>query len=162
MEGQVLFDIFDVSGGNQTCLTQPALALAVLALQQVSFALFPTEDFARTSDFETLSNGFSCLCFSRDSRHGTGKLGTPSPLARQKWQVFQGMRSLPSQGRKVDGLNARIFNHEGHEGHECGAARRVIGYSLLEKCQNKWFCPNSCKFVSFVVFKNLQPITFNE
>ena len=90
MEGQVLFDIFDVGIGNQACLTQPALALAVLALQQVAFALFPTEDFARTSDFETLGNGFPCLCFSRDSRHGRGKLGTRSPLARQKWQVFWG------------------------------------------------------------------------
>jgi hypothetical protein len=85
MEGQVLFDILDVSGGNEGSLAQPALALAVLALKQVAGSLTPTEDFARTSDFETLGNGFPCLCFSRDSWHGTGKLGIATLLARQKW-----------------------------------------------------------------------------
>jgi len=84
MEGQVLFDILDVSGGNQGSLTEPALALAALALKQVSFTLTPTEYFARTSDFEAFGNGFPCLSFSRDSWHGRGKLGTNRPLAREK------------------------------------------------------------------------------
>ncbi len=84
MEGQVLFDILDVSCRDEGCFAQPALALAVLALQQVAFSLTTTEYFARTSDFEAFSNGFSCLCFSRDSWHGTRKLGPSRPLARQK------------------------------------------------------------------------------
>jgi hypothetical protein len=85
MEGQVLLDSFDVSVGNQCGLTQPALALAVLALKQVAGPLTATEDLARTSDLETLGNGFPCFCFSGDSWHGARNLGSPQPLARQKW-----------------------------------------------------------------------------
>ena len=69
-------------------MPKPALALAVLALQQVAGPLFPTKDLPRTRNLEALGNGFPCLCFSRDSWHGTGKLGTPTPLASQKWKFF--------------------------------------------------------------------------
>jgi hypothetical protein len=90
MEGQILFDAFNVGVGNQCGLTQPALALAVLALKQVAGPLTATEDLARTSDFEAFGDGFPCLCFSRDSWHGTGKLGAGQPVASQKWRVFPG------------------------------------------------------------------------
>jgi hypothetical protein len=88
MEREVLPDVSKVSIGNQSGLPKPALALAVLALQQVTCSLFATEDLPRTRDFETLGNGFPCLCFSRDSWHGTGKLGITDSLASQKWMFF--------------------------------------------------------------------------
>ena len=85
VEGQVLFDVFDVSVGNKSGLAETALALGVLALKQVALALFATEDFARTSDLEALGNGFPCLCFSGYSWHGAGNLGIRGPVAREKW-----------------------------------------------------------------------------
>lgn len=42
MERKVLFDVFDVGIGDQGRLTQPALALAVLALKQVTGTLTTT------------------------------------------------------------------------------------------------------------------------
>jgi hypothetical protein len=88
VEGKVLFDVFNVGVGDQGSLTQPALALAVLALQQVAGSLFPSEDLPRTCHFEAFGNGFPGLCFSRDSWHGTGKLGITDSLASQKWMFF--------------------------------------------------------------------------
>jgi hypothetical protein len=88
MEGQVLFDILDVGVGDEGGPAQPAFPLAVLALKQVACSLTPTEDLARTSDFEAFGDGFPCLCFSRDSWHGAGRLGFTHPMARQKWSVF--------------------------------------------------------------------------
>jgi hypothetical protein len=81
---KILPDVSEVSIGNEARLAQPAFPLAVLALEQVARALFAAEDLPGTSDFEALGDGFPCLCFSRDSWHGTGKLGIPAPLARQK------------------------------------------------------------------------------
>jgi hypothetical protein len=69
-------------------LPKTTLALAVLALQQVASPLFPTKYLPSPGDLETLGNGFPCFCFSRDSWHGTGKLGMPTFLARQKWTIF--------------------------------------------------------------------------
>jgi hypothetical protein len=89
MEGQILFDAFHIGIGDEGGLAQPALALAVLALKQVACSLTPTEDLARTSDFEALGDGFPCLCFSRDSWHGAGRLSLPGDLARQKWRFLQ-------------------------------------------------------------------------
>jgi hypothetical protein len=75
MEREILPDVSKVSIGNQSGLPKPALALAVLALQQVTSPLFATKDLPRTGHFEALGYGFPCLCFSRNSWHGTGKLG---------------------------------------------------------------------------------------
>jgi hypothetical protein len=88
MEGQVLFDILDVGVGDEGGPAQPALALAVLALKQVACSLTPAEDLARTSDFEAFGDGFPCLCFSRDSWHGAGRLGLRGAVARQKWGFY--------------------------------------------------------------------------
>jgi hypothetical protein len=88
MEREVLLDVFDVGGGNEGGLPQAAFALAVFALQQVARTLFATEDLTRASDFETLGDGFPCLCFSRDSWHGAANLGAAAPVARQKWLEF--------------------------------------------------------------------------
>jgi hypothetical protein len=82
---KILPDVSKVSIGDQSSLPKTTLALAVLALQQVASPLFPTKNFPRSCDLETLGNGFPCLCFSRDSWHGTGKLGIATMLARQKW-----------------------------------------------------------------------------
>jgi hypothetical protein len=41
-ERQVLFDIFDVSIGNQTCAPESTLALRTLLLKNVALALFTT------------------------------------------------------------------------------------------------------------------------
>jgi len=84
MEGQVFPDVAEVGIGDQGGLTEPALALAVLALEQVAGALAATEDLARTSHLEALGNGFACLCFSRDSRHGARRLGGGPGVARGK------------------------------------------------------------------------------
>ena len=83
MEREVFPDVSKVSIGDQSSLPKTTLALAVLALQQVASPLFPTKNLPRTRDFEALGNGFPCLCFSRDSWHGTGKLGTLTHLASQ-------------------------------------------------------------------------------
>ena len=84
-EGKIFPDVAKVSIGNQGGLAQPAFPLAVLALQQVACSLFTTKDLPRTCHFETLGNGFPCLCFSRDSWHGTGNLGIRGLKAREKW-----------------------------------------------------------------------------
>lgn len=83
MEGKVLFDIFDVSGGNEGCLTEGAFALAAFALQQVAFSLFTTKYLPGASDFEALGDGLPCFCFSSDSWHGAGKLGMWPGMARR-------------------------------------------------------------------------------
>ena len=85
VEGQVLFDVLDVSVGDEGRLAETAFAFAVLVLKQVPLTLSTTEDFARTSDLEALGNGFPCLCFSGYSWHGAGKLGIRGPVAREKW-----------------------------------------------------------------------------
>ena len=87
-ERKILSDVSKVSIGDESSLPKTTLALAVLALQQVASPLFPTKNFPCPSDFETLGNGFPCFCFSSDSWHGTGKLGTCGPVARQKWLIF--------------------------------------------------------------------------
>ena len=87
-KGRFSLTLRDVSVGNEGGLAQPALALAVLALKQVACSLTATEDLARTSDFEALGDGFPCLCFSRDSWHGAGRLGLRQAVASQKWRVF--------------------------------------------------------------------------
>jgi len=87
-ERKILSDVSKVSIGDESSLPKTTLALAVLALQQVASPLFPTKNFPCPSDFETLGNGFPCFCFSSDSWHGTGKLGTSDPVARQKWLIF--------------------------------------------------------------------------
>ncbi len=84
MEGQVFPDVAEVGIGDQRGLTEPAFALAVLALEQVASALAATEDLARASDLEAFGNGFACLCFSGDSRHGARRLGVGPRVARGK------------------------------------------------------------------------------
>jgi hypothetical protein len=86
---KILPDVSQVGVGDEARLAQPAFPLAVLALEQVACALFATKDLPGTSDFEALGDGFPCLCFSRDSWHGTGKLGTRHPLTSQKWLQFR-------------------------------------------------------------------------
>jgi hypothetical protein len=85
MEREVLLDVFDVGFRNEARLAETAFAFAVLALEQVAGALFAAEDFPGTSDFETLGDGFPCLCFSRDSWHGGRKLDPGPSLARQNF-----------------------------------------------------------------------------
>jgi pyridoxal biosynthesis lyase PdxS len=63
-EGKVLFDVLDVSIRNEARLAESALALPVLALEQVAFALFAAEYFPGARYFEALGDGFPCLCFS--------------------------------------------------------------------------------------------------
>ena len=96
VEGKILFDVSNVSIGNKACLTQPALALAVLALQQVACSLFTTKDLPRTCHLEAFGNGFPCLCFSRDSWHGARKLTTHPPLASKKRHLFLEIRGCPT------------------------------------------------------------------
>lgn len=92
MEGEVLFDIFDVGVGNECGATEEAFPLAVLALKQVAFSLFTAKDLPSTGDFESLCNGFSCFCFSSYSWHGAGNLGSLSCMASQKWVFLERMR----------------------------------------------------------------------
>jgi len=89
VERKVLFDISDVSGGNKGCLTESAFALAALALQQVAFSLFATQDLPGASDFEALGDGLPCFCFSSYSWHGGRNLVSHALLARQKWKKSQ-------------------------------------------------------------------------
>ena len=84
-ERKIFPDVSQVGVGNEGRLAQPAFPLAVLALKQVPRALFPAEDLPGSSDFETLGNGFPCLCFSRDSWHGGRKLDPEPSLARQNF-----------------------------------------------------------------------------
>ena len=86
MERKVLFDIFDVGGGNKGCFTEKAFPLTVLALKQVSFSLFATEDLPGASDFEALGDGLTCFCFSSYSWHGAQNLVINDLLASQKWK----------------------------------------------------------------------------
>jgi hypothetical protein len=95
-ERKILSDVSKVSIGDESSLPKTTLALAVLALQQVASPLFPTKNFPSSSDFETLGNGFPCFCFSSDSWHGTGKLGTRHFLARQKWVIFPEFAAVES------------------------------------------------------------------
>jgi len=82
VERKVLFDIFNVSGGNKGGFTEKALALAVLALKQVSFSLFAAEYLPGASDFESLGDGLPCFCFSSYSWHGARNLAIDARLAR--------------------------------------------------------------------------------
>ena len=95
MERKILFDVFNVCGGNKGGLAQPALALAVLALKQVACPLAPPEDLACSSHFEALGYGLPCLCFSRDSWHGAVKLGPADLVASQKWSDIRVCSFLP-------------------------------------------------------------------
>jgi hypothetical protein len=83
-ERKVLFDILDVSIGNEASLTEIALALPVLALKQVAFALFTTQNFPCACHLETFGDSLSGLCFSCDPWHGAAKLGHLRNLAREK------------------------------------------------------------------------------
>jgi hypothetical protein len=84
MERKVLFDVFNIRIRNKGGLPETTFAFAVLALQQVTCALFAAQYLPRSSDFEALGYGFPCLCFSSDSWHGAAKLSPIRTLASQK------------------------------------------------------------------------------
>lgn len=86
MERKVLFDILDVGVGNKGCFAKEALALPVLALEQVAFSLFAAKDLPGASDFEAFGDGLPCFCFSSYSWHGARNLATRTLLASQKWK----------------------------------------------------------------------------
>ena len=63
-EGKVLLHILDVSVRDERALAEVTLALAILALEQVSLALFPTQDLPGACHLETLGDSLTGLCFS--------------------------------------------------------------------------------------------------
>ena len=63
-EREVFLHIAHVSVGNEDGFAKGALALPVLALKQVAFALFPAKDFPGPGYLEAFGDSLSGLCFA--------------------------------------------------------------------------------------------------
>jgi hypothetical protein len=63
-EREVFLDVSHVSIGDEDGFAQRAFPLAALALKQVAFALFPTQDFPGPRYLEAFGDSLSSLCFA--------------------------------------------------------------------------------------------------
>ena len=81
-ERKICFHVLEICFGNERCLTQVTLTLAVFLLEKVPLALFPPQYLTGTGHLETLGDRFPSLGFSCSASHGARRLSVDAGNSR--------------------------------------------------------------------------------